>query len=98
MATEQEQQMYAQSLQQMAQQKHFFKMQITELDSALKEVQDEKEAFKIIGNIMVKTDAAQLQKELKEKKDLITVRIEHLEKQEKKLQDKLAAGKDDNAQ
>ena len=81
-------QMYEQSLQGLLVQKQHFQSQLTEIDSALKEIDSSKDSFKIIGNIMVKTSKDDLKKELTEKKSSLTLRIGTLEKQEEGLKDK----------
>jgi len=81
-------QMYEQSLQGLLVQKQHFQSQLTEIESALKEIDSSKESFKIIGNIMVKTSEENLKKELTEKKSSLTLRIGTLEKQEEGIKNK----------
>ncbi|MBU1199655.1 MAG: prefoldin subunit [Nanoarchaeota archaeon] len=80
-----------QNLQNFAMQKQHFQAQLMEFESAENELKDSKEAFKIIGNIMVSRDKAELQKEVAEKKELIQKRIESFEKQEGKIKEKAEA-------
>jgi len=80
--------MMEQNLQNFALQKQQFQAQLMEAESAEKELKDSKEAFKIIGSIMVLSDKEKLQKELAEKKEMINIRIESFEKQESKLREK----------
>lgn len=91
--------MLEQNIQQIAAQRQSFQTQIIEIDSALDELSDSKEAYKIIGSIMVKTDSSKLKEELQSKKSLIEIRIKALEKQEdavkeksKKLQEEIMLG------
>ena len=80
-----------QNLQNFALQKQQFQAQLLEVESAEKELKISKEAFKIIGSIMVSSDKAELQKELAEKKEVLKLRIDSFEKQEAKLKEKAEA-------
>jgi prefoldin beta subunit len=77
-----------QNLQQFSMQKQQFQAQLAEIDSALTGLGTSKESFKILGNIMIKAETAELKKDLNNKKETLMVRIETLEKQEKKLGEK----------
>src|SRR3989338_10147608 len=81
-------QLLEQNLQNFLMQKQQFQAQLIEIDSALEELKDNKEAYKIIGNIMVKTSKEELEKDLKNKKEMIELRIKTLEKQEDKIQER----------
>jgi prefoldin beta subunit len=81
-------QLIEQNVQHLSSQRQQFQAQQAEVDSALQEMADKKEVYRIIGNLMVKTDAEKLQAELKEKKDLLDIRIKNIEKQEEKLKKK----------
>jgi prefoldin beta subunit len=83
--------MMEQNLQNFALQKQQFQAQLLEIESAEKELKDSKEAFRIIGSIMVATDKDKLVKELAEKKEVINLRIESFEKQEAKIREKAEA-------
>jgi prefoldin beta subunit len=83
--------MMEQNLQNFALQKQQFQAQMMEVESAEKELKVSKEAFKIIGSIMVASDKDKLQKELAEKKEVLKVRIDSIEKQESKIKDKAEA-------
>ena len=82
-------QLYEQSVQSMLLQKQQLKAQGTEIDSALNELKDSKEQYKIIGNIMVNSDKESLQKELEEKKSQIELRVKSMEKQEDSIKEKM---------
>lgn len=84
-------QMIEQALQQLMLQKQTFQLQLMELESALKELEGAGEAYKIIGNIMVLTKSDELEKELKEKKETLELRISSLEKQEAKTRERAAS-------
>ena len=78
-------------MQQLLMQKQAFQLQMMEIESALKELDGAGEAYKIIGNIMVLTKREELEKELKEKKETLELRISSLEKQETKTREKAAS-------
>lgn len=78
-------QMFEQSMQQLALQRQQFQSQLIETDNALKESQTSDKSYKIIGNIMVLIDKQHLQKELKEKQEIINLRIKNIEKQEEQI-------------
>ncbi|MDD5253866.1 MAG: prefoldin subunit beta [Candidatus Nanoarchaeia archaeon] len=70
-------------------QKQSFQSQLLEIDNALKELEDAKDdCYKIVGNIMIKSDKSNLVKDLKAKKELVELRVKTVEKQEEKLQEK----------
>lgn len=77
-----------QSMQQITLQKQQFQTQLIEIDSALNELKDKEEAYKIVGNIMVLSKKVDLQKDLEDKKEKVEIRIKNLENQEKKLKEK----------
>ncbi|MBS3128284.1 prefoldin subunit beta [Candidatus Woesearchaeota archaeon] len=81
-------QLIEQNAQQLLMQKHQFKSQLNEIESALTELENTPEAYKIVGNIMVKTTQQALKKELSEKKEMVELRISTLEKQEQQLREK----------
>jgi prefoldin beta subunit len=78
-----------QNLQNFAMQKQRFQISQTEIENALEEIKKTKdEAYKIIGSIMVKSKKEDLEKDLKEKKDILDLRIKNIEKQENKIKEK----------
>lgn len=81
-------QLYEQSLQNILMQKQQFQSQSVEIESALKELESTKEAYKIVGNIMVSTKKEDLKKDLNSKKETTTLRIKTLEKQEDQIREK----------
>ena len=80
--------MIEQNIQNFSMQKQQFQAQMLEIESAEKEIMDSKEAFKIIGSVMVAQEKDKLKKELKDKKAVLKTRIESFEKQEDKLKEK----------
>ncbi len=86
----QEMQIAEQSIQNLLVQKQVFQLELAETNNALEELKKSKDdAFKIVGNLMIKSNKADLEKELTRKKDLINLRIKSLEKQEKNLEEQL---------
>jgi len=85
----QELQVFEQQLQQGALQKQTVQVELNEVINALTEVSKTKdEVYKIIGEIMVRADQESLTKELTEKKRVLEIRIQALEKQETLTEDK----------
>ncbi|MCF7866169.1 prefoldin subunit beta [Candidatus Woesearchaeota archaeon] len=80
--------MYEQNSQYIANQRQNFQAQELEIMSALKELEDKEDAYKIIGNIMIKQKSENLKKELKEKEEVIKIKIETLKKQENTMKTK----------
>ena len=81
-------QMYEQSLQNFLAQKQQFQAQLMEAESALKELEKSDEAYKIIGNIMVKTDGKSLLDDIRRKKEMLDLRVRTIDNQQKALKEK----------
>ena len=81
-------QLLEQNIQSITIQKQQFSNQLLEIENALKEVQNTDSAYKIVGNIMVLTKQKDLVEDLSQKKELANLRIQSIEKQEKKLREK----------
>ncbi len=70
-------------------QKQTFQTQLLEIKNALEELEkSKKETYKIIGTIMIASDASELKKDLKSKKEIIDLRVKNLEKQEEQIREK----------
>jgi prefoldin beta subunit len=76
-----------QNLQNILIQKQQMEAQMMELDSALIELKDTPQAYKIVGKLMIASSKDDLKKDLEEKKEVLTIRITSMEKQEKNLQE-----------
>jgi prefoldin beta subunit len=88
----QELQMLEQNLQNIMIQKQAFQFEENEIISALEEIKNSgDEVYKIIGQVMVKSNKQSMEKELKGKKELIELRLKNLEKQENMLKEKVTA-------
>ena len=81
-------QMLEQSMQNLLMQKQQFQLQQVEIESALKELENVNEAYKIVGNIMVLSKKDDLKEDLTSKKEVIGLRIKNMEKQENQLREK----------
>ena len=81
-------QILEQSLQNLSMQKQQFQLQQVEIESALKELENVNEAYKIVGNIMVLSKKDTLKEDLNSKKEVIELRVKNLEKQENQLREK----------
>ena len=85
----QEMQLLEQSIQNLLLQKQTFNLEVSETQNALNELENSNEdVFKIIGQIMIKTEKKKLEEELRDKDRILSLRLKSLEKQEKNLLDK----------
>lgn len=82
------------NLQQLLVQKQQFQLQLNEIESAVKELKDARQAYRIIGNIMLLSDRETLEKDLNAKKDMFELRIKNIETQEERLRKKSEELKD----
>ncbi len=83
-------QMLEQSMQNFLMQKQKFQISLSEIENAENELKGLKEenAYKIIGDIMIKYKKDKLEQDLKEKKNILDLRLKNLEKQEEKIKEK----------
>lgn len=83
-------QLLEQNLSNLLFQKQAFQLELNELSSAVSELDDSKgDVFKILGNVMIKSNKEKLKKELNEKKDIVGLRVKNIGKQDKMLQDRV---------
>ena len=86
----QEMNVLEQNLQNILFQKQAFELELDETTSALNEIEKSgDEVFKIIGQLMIKTEKSKIKNELLEKKKILDMRIKAFEKQENYLKEKL---------
>lgn len=86
----QEMQIIEQSLQNILMQKQAFQMEQSETEAALKEIDSSgDEVFKIVGQLMIRTQKDKIKEELENKKKLLDLRLNNFEKQESSLMEKL---------
>lgn len=93
----QEIQFLEQGLQNILFQKQAFQMELSETKEALKELESAKdEVFKIIGQIMIKSDKLKIKEELLSKIKIFELRMKELEKQETSLSGRIEKIRDDD--
>lgn len=86
----QELQMLEQSLQNLLLQKQAFQMELSETESALQAIKESgEEVFKIIGQLMIKTEKSKITEELENKKKMLELRTKTLDSQEGSLTERL---------
>lgn len=86
----QEMQLFEQNMQNLLLQKQAFQMELAETESALEEMKNSgDEVFKIIGQLMIKSEKSKLTSELENKKKILELRLKSFEKQEKIFEDKI---------
>ena len=79
----QELQVLEQSLQNILMQRQAFQMELSETESALEEIKGAgDEVFKIVGQLMIKSNSTKIKEELLNKQKIIELRLKNLEKQE----------------
>lgn len=82
-------QLLEQKIQNFLMQKQAFQNELNEAESALEELKkSSEEVYKITGQIMIKSSKQEVEKELKERKDMLTIRIKSIETQENSLKEK----------
>lgn len=83
-------QILEQNMQTILMQKQAFQMELSETESSLSELKNSgDEVFKVIGQIMLKSDKSKMQKEFEEKIKLMNLRINTLDKQEESFSNQL---------
>ena len=83
-------QILEQRLQNSILQKQAFQMELAETNSALKEIEKSgDEVYKIIGQLMIKTEKSKIHEELLGKQKILELRIKTFEKQENSLTEQL---------
>lgn len=86
----QELQILEQALQNVLMQKQAFQMELSETQSALGEIEDSSdEVYKVVGQLMIKSDKKKISSELSEKSRLLELRLKAVEKQEESMMQKL---------
>ena len=80
----QEMQILEQNLQNLLFQKQAFQMELTETQSAIMEIENSgDDVFKIIGQMMIKTEKSKMQEELKNKEKILELRLKKIEREER---------------
>lgn len=86
-------QVYQQQMQEVITKKETLKMQLMEVENALKEISGGKEhtVYKVSGPIIIKKPAAEIIKELSEKKETAALHIKTLESGEARIKKQIEA-------
>jgi len=88
----QEIQMLEQNIQNLLLQKQAFDMELSESKAALKEIENAKDdVFKLIGQLMIKSDKNKVKEELLNKEKILNLRLSTIGKQEISLTEKLTS-------
>lgn len=83
-------QILEQNMQSLLMQRQTFQLELSETQSALKELENSsEEVYKIVGNLMIKSDKSKIKNDLLDKEKIINLRVKTIEKQEGFLMDKL---------
>ncbi len=78
---------YEQTLHSLLMQKQAFQMELNETENALTEITKTKDdVFRLVGNIMIKSDKKKIEEELKKKQGLLLLRLKSIDNQEKELE------------
>ena len=85
----QEMQILEQNLHNILLQKQAFQMELSETTSALKEIEKSDEIYRLIGELMLKTDKIKAKDDLLTKEKILSMRIKSIEKQEDALSKRL---------
>ncbi|HIG51854.1 TPA: prefoldin subunit beta [Candidatus Pacearchaeota archaeon] len=94
----QEAQMLEQSMNSLLMQRQAFNLELNETLNALEEVKKtDDEIYKLSGSIMLKADKEKVKKELEDKKKILELRLESIEKQEKLLEKKVIEFKEESS-
>jgi prefoldin beta subunit len=85
-----EMQILEQNLQNLLYQKQAFQMELSEMQASMKEIEESKDdVFKIVGQLMIKSDKKKILEELSNKEKLLSLRIKSIEKQENSFLEKI---------
>ena len=89
-----EMQILEQNLQNLLYQKQAFQMELSETQASIKEIEESKEdVFKIVGQLMIKSDKKKVLDDLSSKEKLLELRIKSIEKQENSFLEKMESVK-----
>lgn len=86
----QELQILESNLRNLVMQKQAFQIELSETESALKEIKfSEGDVYKIAGQFLIKTNKKEILDSLEKKKKMFGLRIDSIEKQESSINDKI---------
>lgn len=85
-------QLLEQNLQALLMQKQAYQMELYNVTGALEELSKSKdEVYKVIGQVMIRSSKEEMERELKKKSELLSLRIKTIEKQESSLSEKISS-------
>lgn len=84
-----EMQVLEQNIQNLLLQKQAFQMELSETRAAKKEIENSSEVFKIVGQLMIKSNVEKIKEELSNKEKLLDLRFKSIEKQESSMIEQL---------
>ena len=85
----QELQFLEQGMQNLSHQKQRFETELVEIENALNEVSKTKsQPYKVVNGVMFATTPEDLKKELSSKKEIISIRVKNIDKQEQEIRKK----------
>jgi len=83
-------QIFEQNLQNFLLQKQAFHMELSETENSLKEIENTKDdVYKLVGQVMIKASRQELEKDFKQKIDLLNLRMKSIDKQENRLKEEI---------
>jgi len=82
-------QLLQQNLHQFLSQKQQLEGKLTEINSAIKELSDTNQAYKIVGKLMIASSQEDLNKELIEEKESTEIRLKNIIVQENKIKENI---------
>jgi len=82
-------QLFEQNIHGLLTQKQTFQSQVLEIDNAVKELEKAKgKVYKIVGTVMIDSTKENLEKDLKERKEVLELRLKSIQKQEDGLKER----------
>ncbi|MBW2985056.1 prefoldin subunit [Candidatus Woesearchaeota archaeon] len=84
----QDMQVFEQNIQGLLMQRQNFNAQLSEIDAALNELKTTKEAYKLVGGIMVLSKKEELIESLNQRKKMFELRLNKIGEQEKAVKEK----------
>ncbi|MBU2639773.1 MAG: prefoldin subunit [Nanoarchaeota archaeon] len=85
----QELQFLEQGMQNLSHQKQRFETELVEIENALNEVsKTSSKPYKVVNGVMFATSPEDLKKELSSKKEIISIRVKNIDKQEQEIRKK----------
>ena len=75
-----------QSLNNLVMQRQAFQLELTESENAMSEMSKSKDdVYKLVGNILIKSDKKKKEEDLKRRKEIIALRVKSIESQESSI-------------